>query len=76
MIVRLWRGWTAPENAESYETLLKAQIFPGILGRSIAGFEGIRARPRDRSPDRLDALVWALWELMVKKEAEPRVRGI
>ena len=41
MIVRLWRGWTAPENADRYETLLKPQIFPGILGRNIAGFEGI-----------------------------------
>ena len=34
MIVRLWRGWTAPENADRYETLLRSQIFPaGILGR-------------------------------------------
>jgi len=29
-----------------------------------------------RSPDRLDALVWALSALMLKKEGKPRVRGI
>jgi phage terminase large subunit-like protein len=28
------------------------------------------------SPDRLDALVWAVAELMLKKKAEPRVRGL
>ena len=28
-----------------------------------------------RSPDRVDALVWALTELMLRDKAEPRVRG-
>jgi phage terminase large subunit-like protein len=28
------------------------------------------------SPDRLDALVWAVTELLLKKRAEPRVRGL
>jgi phage terminase large subunit-like protein len=28
------------------------------------------------SPDRLDALVWAVTELMLKRRAEPRVRGL
>jgi phage terminase large subunit-like protein len=29
-----------------------------------------------RSPDRADALVWALTELMLNKRAEPRVRRL
>jgi phage terminase large subunit-like protein len=29
-----------------------------------------------RSPDRLDALVWALTALMLEASSEPRVRGI
>ena len=29
-----------------------------------------------RSPDRLDALVWALSALMLTKDGKPRVRGI
>jgi phage terminase large subunit-like protein len=34
------------------------------------GYEG----PGD-SPDRADAMVWALGELMLRVKAEPRVRG-
>jgi heme-degrading monooxygenase HmoA len=41
MIARLWSGWTEPQNADAYETLLKAEIFPGILARKIAGFRRI-----------------------------------
>ena len=33
------------------------------------GYEG-----PGRSPDRADALVWAMWELMLGRRAEPRVR--
>jgi len=29
-----------------------------------------------RSPDRVDALVWAVAELMLRRQAEPRVRGM
>jgi len=35
MICRLWRGWTSPENAASYEALLKGTIIPAIEGRAI-----------------------------------------
>lgn len=28
------------------------------------------------SPDRVDALVWAIWELMLKGGGAPRVRGL
>ena len=41
MILRLWRGWTAPENAGRYEELIRTAIFPGILRRAIAGLEGL-----------------------------------
>jgi heme-degrading monooxygenase HmoA len=41
MISRIWRGWTTPENADSYEALLKAEIFTGIVERGISGFQGI-----------------------------------
>ena len=41
MIARIWHGWTNPENADPYETLLRTQVFPGILARSIAGFRRI-----------------------------------
>jgi len=41
MFSRIWRGWTMPQNADAYETLLRGEIFPGILGRNIAGFRRI-----------------------------------
>ena len=41
MIVRIWYGYTTPDNADAYEALLKNEIFPGILARNIAGFRRI-----------------------------------
>jgi len=41
MIARIWHGWTSPQNADAYETLLKTEIFPGILARSVTGFRRI-----------------------------------
>lgn len=38
MIARLWRGWTAPENADAYEQLLHTEILPGLTG--IDGYRG------------------------------------
>jgi heme-degrading monooxygenase HmoA len=42
MIARIWHGWTSPENADAYEALLKAEIFPGIAAKGVAGYRGIR----------------------------------
>lgn len=41
MIARIWHGWTAPQNADAYETLLKTEIFHGIQSREIKGYKGI-----------------------------------
>jgi heme-degrading monooxygenase HmoA len=41
MISRIWHGWTAPENADAYETLLRNEIFLGIANREISGYHGI-----------------------------------
>jgi antibiotic biosynthesis monooxygenase (ABM) superfamily enzyme len=41
MIYRIWHGYTAPDNAEAYEALLKREIFHGIEQKKIAGFRGI-----------------------------------
>ena len=47
MISRIWRGWTTPGNADTYEALLKAEIFTGIIERGISGFRGIDLLRRD-----------------------------
>jgi heme-degrading monooxygenase HmoA len=47
MISRVWHGWTRPDKADAYETLLKDEIFPGIQNRQIAGYKGIQLWRRD-----------------------------
>jgi heme-degrading monooxygenase HmoA len=42
MISRIWHGWTTPENADVYESLLKGEIFTGIHDRGISGYRGIQ----------------------------------
>ncbi len=42
MISRIWHGWTTPENADTYENLLKDEIFTGIADRNIRGYRGIQ----------------------------------
>ena len=40
-IKRIWHGWTSPENAGRYETLLRDEVFPGIEAKNIPGYRGI-----------------------------------
>ncbi len=47
MITRIWRGWTTPQNAAAYQTLLLNEIFPGIAKRGVAGYKGISLLRRD-----------------------------
>lgn len=49
MIIRIWHGYTKPENADAYEALLKEEIFVGIKNREIPGYHGIQLlrRPLD-----------------------------
>jgi antibiotic biosynthesis monooxygenase (ABM) superfamily enzyme len=49
MISRIWHGWTSPENADAYESLLRQEIFVGIRNRQIPGFVDIQLfrRPVD-----------------------------
>ncbi|MEW6262132.1 MAG: antibiotic biosynthesis monooxygenase [Thermodesulfobacteriota bacterium] len=47
MISRIWHGWTTPENADAYESLLQEEIFIGIRNRQMAGYQGIHLLRRD-----------------------------
>jgi heme-degrading monooxygenase HmoA len=47
MISRIWHGWTSPENADAYESLLREEIFVGIKDRRIPGFKGIQLLRRN-----------------------------
>ena len=41
MIARIWHGWTSFENADTYENLLRNEIFPSIKNRNIKGYRKI-----------------------------------
>jgi heme-degrading monooxygenase HmoA len=60
MIGRLWNGWTAPENADEYERLLKERIFPGIEAKGVNGYLGIRLlrRPIDSGEIEFTTIMW------------------
>lgn len=47
MISRIWHGYTTPENADIYESLLKEEIFTGIGNRNIHGYKGIQLFRRE-----------------------------
>jgi heme-degrading monooxygenase HmoA len=47
MISRIWHGWTTPQNAGAYESLLKTEIFLNIQNRQIIGYRGIQLLRRN-----------------------------
>jgi heme-degrading monooxygenase HmoA len=38
MIARVWHGYTAPENADEYESMLQPELLPGLSAKK--GFRG------------------------------------
>ena len=46
MVSRIWHGYTTLENADTYENLLKEEIFIGIKNRNIKGYKGIQLLQR------------------------------
>lgn len=38
MIARVWRGYTPPESADAYESMLKPELLPGLSSKP--GFRG------------------------------------
>ena len=45
VITRVWRGWTATENADAYERFLFDELFPSM--RRISGFQSADVLRRD-----------------------------
>jgi heme-degrading monooxygenase HmoA len=54
MIERLWFGWTAPEDADEYERLLREEIFPGFAEKGIDGYRGFRVLRRSSEDDEVE----------------------
>lgn len=77
-LVHASRGKTARAEpvAALYETgrVRHAGIFPALEDEMCGLISGGAYQGPGRSPDRADALVWALSELMLERRAEPRAR--
>lgn len=60
MISRIWRGWTQPQNADKYETLLRDEIFPGIAAKDVEGYREIQLfrRPAGDGTVEFTTIMW------------------
>jgi len=54
MISRIWHGWTTLENADKYESLLRAEVLPGI--HRITGYNGAYLLRRDAANQEIEFL--------------------
>lgn len=59
MIARIWHGWTRPENADTYEALLRETILPGIAGKGIRGYQGAHLLRRTQGTE--EEFITVLW---------------
>jgi heme-degrading monooxygenase HmoA len=59
VIARIWHGWTRPENADAYETLLRSEVLPGIS--RIDGARGAYVL-RDPVEDEVEFVTITLWD--------------
>lgn len=48
MISRVWRGWTAHQNADAFEAVLRTEYTPGLLSKNIPGLREIRVLRLER----------------------------
>jgi heme-degrading monooxygenase HmoA len=59
MVARIWRGYTKPEHAQVYESMLKPELLPGIS--KVAGYRGSYLL-RKQSGDEVEFLTIILWD--------------
>ena len=64
MVGRIWHGWTTPENADVYENLLKAEIFPGIAKKCVSGYHSIQLfrRPLEGEVEFITIMWFDSWD--------------
>jgi heme-degrading monooxygenase HmoA len=62
MIGRIWHGWTTPENADTYQSLLEQEVLPGIES-STTGYDGVYVLRRVDG-ERVEFITLTLWESM------------
>lgn len=51
MIERVWHGWTAPEDADEYERLLREELMPRFAEETTDEYLGIRLLRRSHGDE-------------------------
>ena len=54
MVIRIWHGYTTPDNAEAYEQLVISDIFKEIEAKTGEGFKGVELLKRKLSEDEIE----------------------
>jgi heme-degrading monooxygenase HmoA len=60
VIGRIWHGWTTSQNADTYESLLKEEIFSGIAEKKVSGYKRIQLfrGPLDNDEVEFITIMW------------------
>ena len=61
MIARVWHGYTKPEQADTYEEMLRNTILPGI--HRVAGYKGCYVLRKGEGAE-VEFITVTLWESM------------
>lgn len=59
MIARVWHGYTKPEHANAYESMLKPELLPGI--GKVQGYRGSYLLRR-KAADEIEFITIMLWD--------------
>jgi heme-degrading monooxygenase HmoA len=59
MIARIWHGYTKPEHADAYESMLKPELLPGIS--TVKGYRGSYLLRRETG-DEVEFITIMLWD--------------
>lgn len=59
MIARVWHGYTKPEDADAYESMLKPELLPGI--GKVPGYRGSYLLRRDLEGE-VEFITIMIWE--------------
>ena len=77
MVARIWHGWTTIDNADTYENLLKTEIFPGIVAKGVEGYRGIRLlrRAQEKEVEFITIMEFDSWDAVKQFAGEDYERA-
>ena len=67
MISRIWHGWTTRENSDKFESLLRAEVLPGI--HRVSGYNGAYLLRREAANYEIEFLTITQFTDMVAVKA-------